>query len=189
MISTTRISHCLTLAALACGLVLSPALGATKQSAPKAPPVPAGAGSPKPVGKFKDWSAYTMQDQNRTVCFIVSEPKSKSLSDKKAARGDPFFLVTRWNATQAAQPSLIMGFQQAQDNKVKIKIGNDNFEMFVQGDGAWMETEDGDKKLTDAMRKGATVTVSGVSQRGIKSTDRYSLAGISNALDKLGDCK
>jgi len=178
--TSSRISRILALTVAIAALGAAPALSA--------PPAPAG-GSPKPIAKFKDWSAYSMQDQNRMVCFIVSEPRSKSFSDKKASRGDPFVLVTRWSASQALQPSLIMGIPQAADKKVKIKIGNDTFEMFVQGDGAWMETEDGDKKLTDAMRKGATMTVSGESQHGAKSTDRYSLAGVSDALDKIADCK
>jgi Invasion associated locus B (IalB) protein len=173
-------------------LTAQPAFAAKKKAAsPKPPPVTSSTGaSPKPIGKFKDWTAYSMQDKNGVVCFVVSEPKSKSLSDKKASRGDPFFLVTRWNASQALQPSLIMGYPQAADQKAKVKIGNDGFDMFVQGDGAWMDSEDGDKKLTAAMRGGATVTVTSQSERGTKSTDRYSLAGISDALDKItNDCK
>lgn len=175
----TRISHILALTFVVGALIGSSAFGAS-------PPV---GGSPKLIGKFRDWAAYSLQDQNRTVCFIVSEPRSASLSDKKASRGDPFFLVTRWSAGQALQPSLIMGYPPAADKRIKIKIGSDNYEMFVQADGAWMDSEDGDKKLTDAMRKGATVTVAGESSRGTKSTDRYSLAGISAALDKIGGCK
>ena len=162
----------------------------TTKSEPQESHAPPTSGpSPKPIGTFKDWTAYTMQDQGKTVCFIVSEPKSKTLSDPKAQRGDPFFLVTRWSAGQALQPSLIMGFPQAPDSKTQLKIGTDEFDMFVDGDGAWMESEDGDKKLTDAMRKGATITVTAQSAHGTKSTDRYSLAGISDALAKIADCK
>ena len=177
-------------ASAALAMILAAALASGPSSA--AGPAPAGGsgGAPKPIGTFKDWIAYTMQDQNRTVCFIVSEPKSKSLSPAKAQRGDPFFLITRWAPTQAAQPSIIMGYPQASDTKTKIKIGDQSFEMFVDGDGAWMESEAGDKKLTEAMRKGSTMTISGQSTRGTKSVDRYSLAGISSALDKIAsECK
>jgi Invasion associated locus B (IalB) protein len=144
---------------------------------------------PKPLGRFKDWTAYTMEDHGRTICFIVSEPKSKQLSEKKASRGSPYFMVTRWSDSQPLQPSLVMGYTEANDTKTKIKIGDDNYDMFVDGDGAWMESEDGDKKLTDSMRKGATMTITGESSHGVKSTDRYSLAGVSDALDKIADCK
>jgi invasion protein IalB len=53
-----------------------------------------------------------------------------------------------------------------------------------------MESEDGDKKLLEAMRKGSTMIIESVSAKGTKSTDRYSLAGLAAALDKAGDsCK
>ena len=169
-------------------LALALAMAAFSVSSALSAPAPASGPAPKLLGKFKDWSAYSMDQNNHTVCFATSEPKSTTLSDKSASRGDPFFLVTNWPG-KPLQPSLIMGYPQSADKHVKIKIGNDNFEMFVQNDGAWMETEDGDKKLTDAMRKGAIMMVDGESAKGTKSTDRYSLAGISSALEKVSACK
>jgi invasion protein IalB len=140
-------------------------------------------GKNTPLGTFKDWSAYIKGDPTKKVCFVVSEPKSKSMT-KGAHRGDPFFLVTRWSATQALQPSALLGYTQAPGSKAKVMIGDDKFDLFVDGDGAWMETEDGDKKLLDAMMKGATLVVESASAKGTKSSDKYSLAGLSEALDK-----
>lgn len=164
---------------------------ASAQATAKPPVTSASGAAPKALGPaFRDWVAYTMEDNGKTICFIVSQPKSKTLSDPKAQRGDPFVLVTRWSPGAALQPSLIMGYPQASDQKATVKIGNDSFDLFVDGDGAWMDSESGDKKLVDAMRKGSTMTVTGQSSRGTKSTDRYSLAGISAALDKLAaTCK
>lgn len=158
---------------------------ATAQGTAKPPVTSASGATPKSIGQFKDWVAYTMDDSGKTVCFVVSEPKAKTLSDAKAQRGDPFVLITRWTAGAPLQPSLLMGYPQASDQKATVKIGTDSFEMFVDGDGAWMDSESGDKKLTDAMRKGSTMTVTGQSSRGTKSTDKYSLAGIAAALDKI----
>jgi invasion protein IalB len=147
------------------------------------------AGSNKALGAFKDWNAYMLDDPTKKVCFVVSEPKSKKLS-KGATRGDPFFLVTRWAPGQTPQPSTIVGYPQAPGTKAKVTIGTAKFEMFVDTDGAWMESEDGDKKLLEAMRKGSTMIIESVSAKGTKSTDRYSLAGLSAALDKAGEtCK
>jgi hypothetical protein len=141
--------------------------------------------TPKPIGTFRDWSAYTMDKAGKKVCFIVSEPKSKGLSNPKAHRDDPFFLITRWGAGQTPQPSMIVGYPQKADSKASVKIGSNSFEMFVDGDGAWMESEDGDKKLTAAMKKGSTMTIRSQSSRGTKSTDRYSLSGVTAALKKI----
>jgi len=178
--------------ALSAPLVLAPAEAAKGHAKPKAPAKtssPASSAANKPLGAFKDWNAYRLDDPAKKVCFIVSEPKSKKLS-KGAHRSDPFFLVTRWAPGQTFQPSTIVGYAQAPGTKAKVTIGTDKFDMFVDGDGAWMESVDGDKKLLDAMRKGSTMTVEAVSAKGTKSTDRYSLAGIGSALDKLDDaCK
>lgn len=178
--------------ALSAPLILAPAEAAKSHAKPKVAQksgAPKASASNKPLGAFKDWNAYMLDDPAKKVCFIVSEPKSKKLT-KGAHRSDPFFLVTRWAPGQIFQPSTIVGYPQAPGTKAKVTIGTDKFDMFVDGDGAWMESEDGDKTLLAAMRKGSTMTIEATSAKGTKSTDRYSLAGLGQALDKLDDsCK
>lgn len=183
-VSFVRLMSVAAAAALAFPLAFAPAEAAKAKSAPKHAPAKAAAGSNKPLGAFKDWNAYMLDDPAKKVCFAVSEPKSAKLS-KGANRGDPFFLITRWNQGAALQPSMIVGYPQPAGGKAKVTIGSEKFDMFVDGDGAWMESEDGDKKLLEAMKKGSTMIVESVSAKGTKSTDRYSLAGLSAALDKL----
>ena len=145
---------------------------------------------PTPLGTFNDWNAYSIQENGKTVCFVVSEPKSDKLSNPSARRGDPFFLVTVWDENGAAQPSVLIGYPQAAGSKTKVTIGSKEFQMFVEGDGAWMESEALDNDLVEAMKAGASMTVVGRSARGTISTDRYSLSGITAALDKIkNDCK
>jgi hypothetical protein len=44
--------------------------------------------------------------------------------------------------------------------------------------------------MVDAMRKGADLVVSGESGKGTKSTDRYTLKGLNQALDRVAaECK
>ena len=182
VVSFVRLLSIAAAAALAAPLMLVPAEAAKAKSAPKA--ASAKAGSNKALGAFKDWNAYALDDPAKKVCFVVSEPKSKKLS-KGANRGDPFFLITRWSQGGALQPSMIVGYPQPSGGKAKVTIGKDKFEMFVDTDGAWMDSENGDKRLLEAMRKGSTMIVESASTKGTKSTDRYSLAGLSAALDKL----
>jgi hypothetical protein len=189
VISFVRLLSIAAAAALALPLMLEPAEAAKAKakSAPKATTSAKSAGpagSNKPLGAFKDWNAYMLDDPAKKVCFVVSEPKSKKLS-KGANRGDPFFLVTRWAPAGGLQPSMIVGYPQAAGGKAKVTIGKDKFDMFVDADGAWMDTEEGDKKLLDTMRKGSTMIVESTSAKGTKSTDRYSLSGLGAALDKL----
>lgn len=147
------------------------------------------ANAPKPLGTFNDWNVYSLDEPGRTVCFAVTEPKAKKLS-RDARRGDPFFMITRWGPGQTLQPSLIIGYPQKAGSKTKVKIGSETFEMFVDGDGAWMDSEEGDRKLLDALKSGSSMQVDGVSGRGTTSTDTYSLNGVSTALAKIEEaCK
>ena len=141
--------------------------------------------APKLIGTFKDWNAYSITENGKKVCFVVSEPKSEKMSNPNARRGDPFFMVTRWAEGQTVQPSVLIGYPQATASRTKVTIGSDKFEMFVEGDGAWMETEALDKDLVAAMKKGAKMTVVGRSGRGTVTTDTYSLSGISAAIEKI----
>jgi hypothetical protein len=44
--------------------------------------------------------------------------------------------------------------------------------------------------MIDAMRKGSDVVVKGESGKGTKTTDTFSLKGIAQALDRIGqECK
>ena len=62
--------------------------------------------------------------------------------------------------------------------------------MYTQNDGAWVKNAAEEARMVDAMRKGADLVVSGESGRGTKTTDRYSLQGLDQALDRVAqECK
>jgi invasion protein IalB len=67
-----------------------------------------------------------------------------------------------------------------------MEVGNAKFEMYAQGDGLWIKNAAEEGRLVDALRKGADVTVKGESSRGTQTTDVFSLKGLTQALDKLG---
>ncbi len=56
--------------------------------------------------------------------------------------------------------------------------------MYTQNDGAWVKNAAEEVRLVDAMRRAADVTVRGESGRGTKTTDKFSLKGVSQALDR-----
>ena len=60
----------------------------------------------------------------------------------------------------------------------------------MQVDRAYIADAGEEQKLIFAMRKGSTITVVGTSERGTTTTDTYSLAGISQALQAVAtNCK
>jgi hypothetical protein len=62
--------------------------------------------------------------------------------------------------------------------------------MYTQADGAWIKNAAEEARMVDAMRKAGEMIVSGESGKGTKSTDKYSMKGLSQALDRVAsECK
>jgi hypothetical protein len=132
----------------------------------------AGAAEPELLGTFDDWQAYTYKAPDTRVCYAVSSPKS-SEAGKKVKRDPIYFLVTH-------MPGRI----------VTVKVDDKSFELFTTGDGAWVDNAAREKEILAAMKAGTKLVVTGTSWKGTETTDTYSLAGISAAVDKIDSaCK
>ncbi len=75
-----------------------------------------------------------------------------------------------------------------------LGVGPDKFTFFTRNDGktgkAWLQGLGDNQRLVEAMSKGVSAVAQGVSQRGTKTVDTYSLAGFNDALAKIHDaCK
>jgi invasion protein IalB len=68
---------------------------------------------------------------------------------------------------------------------VTVTIGSDKFELFTKDEGAFVEKADIENNLVAALKTGTTMKVDGVSSRGTKTSDSYSLSGVSEALDRM----
>jgi invasion protein IalB len=144
---------------------------------------------PTTLGTFDDWTAYTYKNSAGTVCYVVSKPKG---SEPKNIKRDPaFFLVTHRPAQKVRnEVSTIIGYAFKENTTVALKVDKAAFELFTNGDGAWADTADKDKKIVGAMLKGHNLSVKGTSKRGTQTTDTYSLSGIKAALAKIDEsCK
>jgi len=62
--------------------------------------------------------------------------------------------------------------------------------MYTQADGAWVKNAAEEPRLVETMRKGQDLKVKGTSAKGTASTDIYSLKGLVQALDRVGqECR
>jgi hypothetical protein len=145
---------------------------------------------PVPLGVFTDWTAYTYKAPDTTVCYIVSQPKSSDAA-KKVKRDPIFFIVTHMPGRKIhGEVSTIIGYPFKEATMVQLKVGEAEFELFTNGDGAWADTTDKEKKIVAAMKSGQQFSVRGTSWKGTETTDNYSLNGFSAAMDKIdSSCK
>ncbi|RJF84708.1 hypothetical protein D3877_09435 [Azospirillum cavernae] len=146
----------------------------------------ASAADPRLLGTFKDWSAFAFEENGKKVCYISSQPKKKEPTAAK--RGDVYVLVTHRPAEKSLDVvSFIAGYPFKKDSETTVEIGGKPFKLFTDGETAWARDAETDKAVTAALRdtKAKPMVVKGVSGRGTKTTDTYSLDGVTQAYDAI----
>ena len=140
------------------------------------------AAKPELLSTHKDWSAYTFEENGNKICYMASTPRKAEGDYSK--RGEIYALITHRPAENTENVfSYIAGYDYKANSDVKLKIGKKEFTLFTQDDTAWAPDSETDKELSEAIRKGARIIVSGTSSRGTKTKDTFSLSG-SNAAYK-----
>ena len=190
-----RIALAVTAAALA-GLpaaAQAPAKKAAPKPAPSKQAAPAGPGGAHPnlLGQYGDWGAYAAASGGGKVCYALATPSSTRTTPANRPR-DPvyLFISTRPGENVHNEVSVIIGYQLKPDSEVNAEIGNNKFVMYTKADGAWLSNAAEEARMVETMRKGADIVITGTSARGTQSTDRYSLKGLSQALDRTAkECK
>jgi Invasion associated locus B (IalB) protein len=143
------------------------------------------ADDPVSMGTFDDWESFTYRDQGKPVCYVYSTPK-KTESVKKVKRDPVYFLVTNYTGRKVkGQVSTIIGYPFKESSTVTVKVDDAAFELYTNGDAAWAAATDIEAAIVKAMKNGKSLSVTGTSWKGTATTDFYSLAGISKALDKI----
>ncbi|ABE64355.1 conserved hypothetical protein [Nitrobacter hamburgensis X14] len=166
---------------LAGGMGLAPAF-----SAPTS-----GSSEPTLLGQFGAWGAYTASPNGKKVCFALAKPSSSKTNPPNRPR-DPIyaFVSTRPAEKVTNEVSVTVGYPLKPGSEATLDVGGASFEMYTQGDGIWIKNAAEEDRLIDAMRKSADATVKGMSSRGTRTTDVFSLKGLSQALDKVAqDCR
>lgn len=167
-------------------------------SAPKQPQRPAttaqaapGGGQPTLLGQYGDWGAYLGNSGGRKVCFALAKPNSSETNPPNRPRDPAYIFVSSRPAEQVTNEiSIIIGYPFKPGSDAVVEIGNAKFMMYTQGDGAWIKNAAEEARMIDAVRKGSDLVVRGESGRGTKTTDRFSLKGVAQALDRAAqECR
>jgi invasion protein IalB len=143
------------------------------------------------LGQFGDWGAYKASPGGKKVCFALSKPTS-AVTDPAGRNRDPSyaFVSTRPAEKVKNEVSVIVGYPQKPGVEASAAIGSTSYVLYTQADGAWVKNAAEEAQMVETMRKGSDLVIKSVSSHGTKTTDTYSLKGISDALDKVAEeCK
>lgn len=145
--------------------------------------------SAKVLGTFKDWEVHSYQEGGGKVCNMFSKP-TESEGDY-SQRGDVYIFVTnRPSEGIKDEFSVQIGYTFKTGAPAFAVVSSAKLELFTQEDFAWLHEDKKQKSLIRAMRGGASITVEGISSRGTKTKDVFSLSGFTAAHNLLGSaCK
>ena len=147
--------------------------------------------SPKIIGEYKSWTALQYKEKGKLVCFVSSSPSKWSSVPKGVSRGDIYILVThRPSFGTKDEVSVYVGYPFKKKSEVIAKIDGKTFRLFTDNKTAWARDSKTDKKMVQSMRSGNQLIINGVSSRGSKTKDYYSLLGFTSAHNKINrTCK
>lgn len=151
------------------------------------------AATPKQLGVYGDWSAYTLTEGKAKTCYIVSRPKSTE--PKGAKRGEASILVSHKQGDKTkGEININAGYNYKKGSAVELTVEKTKFTLVTFDKPGYLDSafapEGKDEAIIAALEKSKKAVVKGGSDKGTETTDTYSLNGIGPALKAMGSaCK
>ncbi len=136
----------------------------------------ANAQSVRVLGEFRDWSAYTANDGEGPICFVMSRPQ-KTEPEPEGYEGAFIYLTHRPSRNLRNEFNLIAGYEFATDSLATARVGSKEYELFTSADAAWLKDPEQGEEFARALRAGATLVITGSSAAGLDISQTFSLAG------------
>ncbi|MDA0902398.1 MAG: invasion associated locus B family protein [Proteobacteria bacterium] len=133
-------------------------------------------------GTFADWSVFSIRQDNKEICYMVSLPVQKEGDYNK--RGEPYFVITNID-NNAEEISISSGYIYKKHSEVELSFGLKKFNIFTYDNLAWAHSRIDDIEIIKEMRRGESVVVTGKSANNTTSMDTYSLIGFIKAYNRM----
>jgi invasion protein IalB len=172
-------SLALTLIALVSFALPTPALAQQRPATRSA----AASGNAFEIGKAGAWGIFTNGEGRAKNCFIMAQPAERL---PKGLTRDPahIFITVRQGEANKQEFSMLTGYPLKAGTDALISVGAVNFVAIGQNKSVWLKNPAEEGRFIGELRKGSTVSVKGTSLRGNDTTDRYTLTGFGQALER-----
>ena len=146
---------------------------------------------PTLLGQYGEWGAYTASPGSKKLCFAIAKPTSTETNPANRPRNPVFMFVSTRPADKVVnEVSIIIGYPFKPGTEASVAVGSTSYALYTQQDGAWVKNATEEAQMVEAMRAGQNAIVKGVSSKGTRSTDTFSLRGLAQALDRSDqECK
>jgi hypothetical protein len=170
---------------------IGPAAAKAKQAKPAAKAEQSGAasadaaktGKPSQLASYGDWGVFLAQGENSKTCYALATPKDRAPLGLKR---DPayVFIANRPAENVREEVSIIMGFPMKEGGG-RAEIAGSGYDLIAKGANAWIKKQAEEANFVDALKKGSKLIIKAASLKGHVTTDSYSLAGLSEALERV----
>jgi len=139
-------------------------------------------GAPKLIGTFGLWKAYAYEEKNQPVCYMALA--AHFADDKKFKNRVSYLTIThRPGENSKDVVSYASGYNFKATSDVTAAIGTKSFDLFTMKDTAWSRDAATDHALSAAIRKSASVKLTGIpfGKNGAPVMDTIPLKGAAAA--------
>ena len=134
----------------------------------------------KEIGKFKDWKAIKISDENNKVCFAQSKPVLQS--PEKSDREARLFVTFRPAEKITDEVSTTSGYEYNSQNSIIASSGKSKYKFDIAQDNiAWISSNKIEKRIIKRMKKASRIMVTAYNKSGSQTIDHYSLMGFTKA--------
>ena len=142
-----------------------------------------GPGGASLLASYSDWNVYTAQTGRSKICYALSQPKDRQ--PRNLSR-DPAYLFVSFRPAENVRNEVAvnLGFASKKDEQAQATIGRTSYALLTKATNAWLKNPAEEGQAIATMARGQSVVVKTQSVRGNQLTDRYSLSGFNQALER-----
>jgi hypothetical protein len=130
--------------------------------------------------KFKSWESQYIESGDGKICFAVSMPVKMTPESLNRAESR-IFITFRPKDGVSNEISITNGYPLKKKSDIEVDVGNASFKFLTKDKFGWLPSLNDELKMINVMKKSNKAIVSGVSARGNKTKDTYSLMGFTDA--------
>ncbi len=163
-------------ACFALGLMAGPSVAQQRQAA-------RGGGTALEIGKAGAWGIFTNGEGRSKNCFIMAQPAERL---PKGLTRDPAHLFVTMRQGEANKPefSLLTGYPLKQGAEAQLSVGSVVFAGVGENKTVWLKNPAEENRFIGELRKAGSLSVKGTSLRGNDTTDRFTMTGFGQALER-----
>ena len=145
-----------------------------------------GAEAATKIATHKFWTAWTDNDASGKICYISSVPQDSQPTNVK--RGPIHFIITHREGTKKRnEVATLIGYPFKPSAEASATVDGKAYPMVTDSaqEAGWLASTADEPSFVDAMKRGSELVVRGISTRGTRTTDTYSLSGVTAAMSEI----